>query len=104
MAKSESKLVKKTEVISFRVTPEVAESLRKAIAQTSVSPGDFYNAGVLSLAINVDAYEAGLLRGRQLAITELSALIREHIHAHGRHGDHLHRVFDELAKQLKETK
>ena len=90
------KTVRKTEVISFRVTEEVAELIRKAVEHSGVKAGDFYNAGVLSLAINVDAYEAGLLGGRGLAIAELSDLILEHIHANGRHSDHLYEMFNKL--------
>ena len=101
MAADKSKPVKKTEVISFRVTPEVAALLRKGIKQTSLTPGDFYTTAVLSLAINVDPFEAGLLRGRQLALDELSDLIHQHIREHFAHGDRLYRVFDELARKIE---
>ena len=93
------KEVRKSEVISFRVTPDVAKSLRKAVAKSSTSAGDFYIAGVLSLAINIDAFEAGILRGKGQMLEDLRELIYDHLHAHHRHGDHLYRIFDELGKQ-----
>ena len=104
MAIKRRKTVRKSEMISFRVTPDVAKSLRKAVAKSSTSAGDFYNAGVLSLAINIDAFEAGILRGKGLMLEELRVLIYDHIHAHGRHGDHLYRIFDELGRQRDKSR
>ena len=94
--RKKTKVIKrvKTEVISFRVEPDVAEVIRKGIAKTSESAGDFYTAGVMALARGVDAFEAGIIRGRQVALMDLAHLLHKQSEQHKRFGRQLDRLFE----------
>ena len=88
----------RTEVISFRVEPDVAEVIRKGIAKTNASPGDFYTAGVMALARGVDAFEAGIIHGRQVALMDLAHLLHKHSEEHKRFGRQMERLFEFVNK------
>ena len=88
----------RTEVISFRVEPDVAEVIRKGIAKTKASPGDFYTAGVMALARGVDAFEAGIIHGRQVALMDLAHLLHKHSEEHKRFGRQMDRLFEFVNK------
>ena len=86
---------RKTRTVSFRVTHEFADQIAKAVESSSLSPGEFLAAGVLSVVLNIDAFEAGRIRGRQEGFDELAEVIIGHARDVERHAQTLHELFDD---------
>ena len=85
---------RKTKVVSFRVTHEFADEIAKAVAASSLSSGDFLAGGVLSVVLNIDAFEAGRIRGRQEGFDEIADVIFDHAKDVERHAQTLHELFE----------
>ena len=69
---------RKTRVVSFRVTTAFADQIGEAIDASPLSAGDFLAAGVLSVVLNIDTFEAGRIRGRQEGFDEIATEIFGH--------------------------
>ena len=83
---------RKTRTVSFRVTHEFGEQIAKAVAESSHSPSELLSAGVLSVVLNIDAFEAGRIRGRQEGFDEIAA----EIFGHAKELDRYRQTLDEL--------
>ena len=81
--------------MSFRVTPEFAEQIAKAVAASSRSPAELLSAGVLSVVLNIDTFEAGRIRGRQEAFDEIATEIFNHAKDVDRYAQTLAELFSE---------
>ena len=92
---------KKTEVISFRVLPEVAELYRTAIAESSLSAAEFYAAGIAGLAIGIDAFETGIEHGRMQVLGEIAKQLYKHKDHTDRYRRSLDQLFDEITGKGK---
>ena len=84
---------RKTQTVSFRVTKEFAETIAEAVAATPYSFSELFSAGVLSVVLNIESYEVGLIQGRQEAFDEIAAEIFGHAKDVERHAQTLHELF-----------
>ena len=84
---------RKTRTVSFRVTHAFAEEIAKAVAESSRSPSELLSAGVLSVVLNIDAFEAGRIQGRQEGFGEIADVIFAHAKDVERHAQTLHELF-----------
>ena len=86
---------RKTRTVSFRVTHEFAEQIAKAVDASSRSPSELLSAGVLSVVLNIDAFEAGRIRGRQEGFDEIATEIFAHAKEVDRYAQTLAELFEE---------
>ena len=84
---------RKTRTISFRVTHAFADEIAKAVAASSRSPSELLSAGVLSVVLNIDAFEAGRIQGRQEGFDEIAAEIFDHAKEVDRYAQTLDELF-----------
>ena len=69
---------RKTRTVSFRVTQKFGDEIAAAVAASSLSPSELLSAGMLAVVLDISAYEAGRIRGRQEGFDEIAAEIYGH--------------------------
>ena len=84
---------RKTQTVSFRVTQEFADEIAAAVAESPHSFSELFSAGVLSVVLNIEAYEVGRLRGHQEAFDEIATEIFGHAKEVDRHAQTLRKLF-----------
>ena len=88
-----AKRARKTQTVSFRVTQKFADEIAAAVAESTHSFSELFSAGVLSVVLDISAYEAGRIRGRQEGFDEIAAEIFGHAKEVDRYAQKLRELF-----------
>ena len=86
---------RKTQTVSFRVTQKFADEIAAAVAASSRNPAELLSAGVLSVVLNIDTFEAGRIRGRQEGFDEIATEIFNHAKDVDRYAQTLAELFSD---------
>ena len=93
VAKKRPKRDLKTTTVSFRVTQKFRDQIVAATAASSFSSGEFLYAGMLSVVLDISAFEAGRIIGRKQGLDEIGGLVFRHAKEVNRYGQTLDDLF-----------